>query len=140
MWAVSDGFESALLESNRLWRNRIEVLYGGDIVTSINVLADGYVDIDDVAVRRSCSLTLIDVDGVLTPSSARDLLAPKGTEVRIYKGLYVNGAYEDVPLGVFGIVEPEVSSHDGGTRLRIKGWDRVDAIRVRQFENPHAVA
>jgi hypothetical protein len=52
----------------------------------------------------------------------------------------VNGAYEDVPLGVFGIVEPEVSSHDGGTRLRIKGWDRVDAIRVRQFENPHAVA
>jgi hypothetical protein len=140
MWPVSAAFSAQLKSSTRTWRNKIEVLYGGDIVTTLNVVVDGYVNIDDVAVRRSCYLTITDVNGNLTPSTARDLLAPKGTEVRIYRGLLVNGAYEDVPLGVFGIVEPEVSAHSSGTKLRIKGWDRVNAVRVRQFENPYVVA
>lgn len=141
MWPVTDDFKAALKSSNRRWRTRMEVLYGGEIVTTLNTLLDGYVNFDSVAVRRSMYLTLVDVDGNLTPSSARDLLAPKGTEVRIFKGLEVaSDTYEEVPLGVFGVVEPEVSSHDGGTKLKIKGWDRVDAIRVRQFENPYAVA
>lgn len=141
MWPVSDAFNTALLKSTRKWRTRLEVLYGGDIVTSLNTLLDGYINFDSVAVRRSAYLTLVDVDGNLTPSSARDLLAPKGTEVRIFKGLEITpGIYEEIPLGVFGIVEPEVTSHNGGTRLKIKGWDRVDAIRVRQFEDPYAIA
>jgi hypothetical protein len=140
MWQTTDAFATALQRSDRRWRNKVEVLYGGDLVTTLNVLVDGYVNIDDVAVRRSCYVTLVDTEGNLTPSSARDLLAPKGTEIRLYKGLWTGTAYEDVPLGVFGIVEPEVSAHSSGTTLRIKGWDRVDAIRVRQFENPYAVA
>jgi hypothetical protein len=140
MWPTSTAFSEALAASTRTWRHRIEVLYAGDVVTSINVLADGYVNVDSTAVRRSAYLTLIDADGTLTPSSARDLLAPKGTEVRLYKGLLVAGAYEEVPLGVFGVVEPEVSSHSNGTTLKLKGWDRVDAIRVRQFSEPYTVA
>lgn len=140
MWRTSPEFDTSLLQSTRRWRNKVEVLYGGDLVTTLDVLVAGYVDIDDVAVRRSCYLTLVDTEGNLTPSSARDLLAPKGTEIRLYKGLLVDSDYEDVPLGVFGVVEPEVSAHDSGTTLRIKGWDRVDAMRVRQFEDPYAVA
>lgn len=140
MWVVSDAFNETLLSSARTWRNRIEVLYDGDIVTSINVLADGSVSVDSVAVRRSADLTLVDIDGQLTPASARDLLAPRGTEIRIYKGLLVNGAYEEVPLGVFGVVDPKVSAHSGGTTLKISCRDRVDAMRVRQFDAPYTVA
>lgn len=140
MWLTSAAFDAALQQSDRIWRNKIEVLYGGDLVTTLSALVSGYVNIDDVAVRRSCYLTLVDTEGNLTPSSARDLLAPKGTEIRVYKGLRTGTDFEDVPLGVFGVIEPEVSAHDGGTTLRIKGWDRVDALRVRQFESPFAVA
>lgn len=140
MFVVSQGFHAQLASSSRTWRNRIEVLYGGDVVTSINVLADGYVTVDDVAVRRSVSMSLADVEGNLTPADARDLLAPKGTEVRIYKGLLVGGSYEEVPLGVFGVVDPSVSSHAGGPRLKLLGRDRVDAVRVRQFAEPYTVA
>lgn len=140
MWSVSDAFHAQLLASTRTWRNRVEVLYNGDVVTSINVLADGSVTVDDVAVRRSADLTLVDIDGNLTPASARDLLAPRGTEIRLYKGLLVGGAYEEVPLGVFGVVDPKVSAHNGGTLLKLLGRDRVDAVRVRQFDLPWTVA
>lgn len=140
MWKTSDGFAEALRAKARTWSSKIEVLYGGDLVTTLNVVVDGDVSIDNVAVRRSLDLRIVDIDGNLTPDSASHLLAPKGTELRVYKGLLVGSEYEYVPLGVFGIVEPEVAAHVNGTQVKIKGWDRVDAIRVRQFENPYTVS
>lgn len=140
MWPTTAGFNAALLSNSRTWANKIEIFSGGDFVLSLDVMLDGHVSIDDVAVRRSCDLTFVDTSGTLTPASAKDLLAPKGTEIKIYKGLLVDGAFEYVPLGVFGIIEPEVTSHSDGTKLRLKGWDRVDAIRVRRFVDPWPVA
>lgn len=140
MWRTSDAFNAALHARARRWASKIEVLFGGDLVTTLNVLVDGDVSIDSVAVRRAVDLRLVDIDGTLTPAGANDLLAPKGTELRVYKGLWLNSSdIEYVPLGVFGIVEPEVSAHENGTQVKVKGWDRVDAIRVRQFEDPYTV-
>lgn len=142
MWPTSDAFEAALRSSSRRWATKIEVLYGADLVTSLNVLVSGYVSMDDVAVRRECHFTLVDADGVLTPASARDLLAPKGTEMRIHRGLFTGetaDGYEWVPLGVFGIVEPEVRAHSDGTVIEVKGFDRVDTVRDRKFINPWVV-
>lgn len=140
MWPTSTRFNEVLFETARTWRSKVEVLYNTELVTSLNVVIDGSVEIDDVAVRRSCNLRLVDPDGTLTPASANDLLAPKGTELRLYRGLYVDGVWEDVPLGVFGIVEPEITAHGSGTQIKLKGWDRVDSIRVRRFETPYTVA
>jgi hypothetical protein len=141
MWRTSDAFDTALHSRSRRWASKVEVLYGGDLVTTLNVVVDGDVSIDNVAVRRAVDLRLIDIDGTLTPATANDLLAPKGTELRVYKGLWLNDVdIEYVPLGVFGIVEPQVSAHENGTQVKLKGWDRVDAIRVRQFEDPYTVA
>jgi hypothetical protein len=143
MWATSDAFAVALASTSRVWATRIEVLYGTEVVTALNVLLRGYVGIDDVAVRRECHFTIVDADGVLTPASARDLLAPKGTELRVYRGLRVAGSngpeYEWVPLGVFGIVEPEVRAHSDGTVIEVKGFDRVDTIRDRRFVDPWVI-
>jgi hypothetical protein len=140
MWPTSTRFSEVLLGTSRQWASKVEVLYGAELVTTLDVVVDGSVEIDDVAVRRSCNLRMVDPSGTLTPASAKDLLAPKGTELRLYRGLMVDASFEWVPLGVFGIVEPEVSAHSSGTQIRVKGWDRVDAVRTRRFDAPYPVA
>lgn len=145
MWPTSDAFDAALLSGTRRWSTKIEVLYSDAVVTTLDVVTDGSVDIDEVAVRRSLDMVMVDPDGTLTPSDAKDLLAPKGTEIRVYKGLAVVGtdgtpSVEYVPMGVFGIVEPEVSAHEPGTFIRVKAFDRVDAVRARRFDSPYRVA
>lgn len=139
MWPVSEAFTAALAASTRIWATRIEVLYAQEIVTSLNVMTNGYIGLDNVAVRREAHVTLTDVDGSLTPSQATDLLTPKGTELRIYRGLYIGEEYEWVPMGVFGIVEPEVRAHSEGTVIQLKGFDRLDRLRRADFEDPWIV-
>lgn len=141
MWLTSAAFDAALLSGSRVWRNKVEVLYDGSVITSLNVVTSGEVDIDEVAVRRGVKMSIVDVDGGLTPADAKDLLAPKGTEVRVYKGLVLaDGTTEWVPLGTFGIAEPEIQAHQPGTRINITGYDRVDAVRLRRFDTPWSVA
>lgn len=140
MWPTTSRFSEVLLRPSRRWASKVEVLYAGELVTTLSVVVDGSVEFDDVAVRRSCSIRMVDPLGILTPSSARDLLAPKGTEIRLYRGLEVDGSYEYVPLGVFGIVEPEVTAHGSGTQIRLKGFDRVDAVRTRRFSAAYPIA
>jgi hypothetical protein len=141
MWATTTAFETALSAPARRWRSKVEVLYGGQYVVSLEVLVDGKVSFDDVAVRRSADLDLLDVHGTLTPVEATDLLSPKGTELRLSKGLVVaGGAVEWVPLGVFGIDEPQVRSHDGATQVSLSATDRVNAVRARRFKAPYPIA
>lgn len=140
MWPTSTAYATALLAHSRVWSTRIEVLYSDSVVATLDVVADGAVDFDEVAVRRSLNMTLVDPDGTLTPADAKDLLAPKGTEIRAYKGLLVGGATEWVPLGVFGVNLPEVTAHDGGTKVKVKAFDRVDAVRSRRFDSPYPIA
>jgi hypothetical protein len=140
MWPTTTAFKEALESNSRQWSTRIEVLYGNDVVTSLDTMVSGSVTLDNVSVRRECSFTIVDADGVFTPASAADLLSPKGTEIRLYRGLLTNFQYEYVPMGVFGIDKPEVRSHSDGTVIEIKGFDRVDNLRYRRFEDPWVVA
>lgn len=141
MYPVSDAFNAALLKNSRRWATKAQVLYGDSVVNVDSVIDSGYIGMDNVAVRRELHVTFVDADGVLTPSSARDLLAPKGTELRMSRGLWIDeiNDYEWVPLGVFGIVEPQVRTHSDGTVLTVKGFDRVDAVRKRRFVDPWVV-
>jgi hypothetical protein len=140
MWPTSTAFNTALLSSTRKWASKVEVLYGSDVVVSLNTLMSGYIGMDEVAVRREAHVTFDDADGVLTPVQASDLLTPKGTEMRIYRGLWTGADYEWVPLGVFGIVEPEVRSHSEGVVVQVKGFDRVDKLRTLRFVDPWIIA
>lgn len=141
MWPLSEDFVTALSVRSRRWRSRVEVLYGGDYVTSLDVMVSGQVQFDDVAVRRSVDLELIDVSGSITPVEASDLLSPKGTELRLAKGLVIaDGTVEWIPLGVFGIEEPEITAHDGPTKIKLSAKDRVAALRARRFKAPYPIA
>jgi hypothetical protein len=142
MWGTSPEFDAALRASTRQWRSRVDILYAGALVTALDVLMDGYVDIDDVAVRRAGKFRLVDPHGSLTPKDARDLLAPKGTELRPMRGLVLaDGTVEWVPLGVLGITEPKINSlPGGGVQIELTALDRVDAVRARRFASPYRVA
>lgn len=140
MWPTSPGFTAALHSSSRRWSTRVEVLAGADRLATLTTVESGAVDIDNVAVRRSLDLTVLDPTGAITPASARDMLAPRGTEIRVWRGLHVGGQPEWVPLGVFGVVDPQVSAHGGGTVIKLTGRDRVDAVRVRRFAAPWSIA
>lgn len=143
MWPTSEAFATALAGHSRRWTSRVEVLYANTVVVTLNVVMTGSVDFDEVAVRRSLSgVKMVDTDGTLTPASARDLLSPKGTEIRVYKGLMLaDGSVEEVPLGVFGIDKPVITAHgDGGTVISVSAYDRVDAIRKRRFTDPYTIA
>lgn len=131
----------ALHADSRRWGTKIEILYGTDVVLASDVVISGYVGLDNVAVRREIHVTFVDADGLLTPTKATDLLAPKGTEMRAWRGLYIpqRDDYEWVPLGVFGVVKPEVRSHSDGVVLEVKGFDRVDSVRSRRFTAPWVV-
>lgn len=118
----------------------MEVFYGEDLIEALDVMLTGYIGLDDVAVRREMHVTLSDADGTLTPAYATDLLTPKGTEVRVQRGLWIGDRYEYVPMGLFGLAEPEVRSHSEGTVLELKGFDRLDNLRARHFEDPWIVA
>lgn len=144
MWPHSSAFDLALQSpagAPRRWYSRVEVLYGGQSALTFDTVLEGSVTIDDVAVRRKCNLTLADADGLLTPRTAADLLAPKGTEMRVARGLQLaDGSVEWVPLGVFGISKPQVqASSDGGAQLSLEGHDRVDAVKLRRFPAPWAI-
>jgi hypothetical protein len=141
MWAVSELYKEQLLSNSRRWKTYIEVIFGNEIVTALDVIVQGYVSLDNVAVRREAHFTLVDADGVLTPSQATDLLAPKGTEIRIYRGLYIPsiGDYEYVPMGVFGLVSPATRANEAGTKIEVKGFDRLDHLRALQFETPFVI-
>lgn len=141
MWATSEAFTEALEQTNRQWRSRVDILYGGQLVQALDVLLEGSVDLDSVAVRRAGKFQLTDPSGSLTPRDAHDLLAPKGTELRPFRGLVLaSGAVEWVPLGVLGISEPTISRKaGGGTVVDLTAMDRVDAVRARRFASPWAV-
>lgn len=142
MWQTSAAFDAALHADSRQWKTKVEVIYDSDVVLVSDVIESGYVQLDNVAVRRELHITFVDADGVLTPASARDLMSPKGTELRVARGLYIPSLddYEWVPMGVFGLVKPEVRSHSDGVVLECKGFDRVDNVRARRFTEPWVVA
>jgi hypothetical protein len=140
MWETSSAFNDALTRSRRI-ATRVEVLYGGKTVTALNVVVQGSVTAEHETVRRSGSVRLIDPDGTLTPVTAKDLLAPRGTELRIFKGLHLPGVTdpEMVPLATLRISEPQVRRDEGGLTIDVKGYDRGRAIQRARFRDPYSI-
>lgn len=141
MYAVSDAFNEALHKDSRRWNTVVEVVYQNDVVLASDVIVSGYIGLDSVAIRRELHVTFVDAQGVLTPATTRDLLSPKGTELRVKRGLYIPSLddYEYVPLGVFGLVKPEVRANSDGVKVECKAFDRVDNVRARRFSDPWVV-
>jgi len=140
MWPVTDAFKAALTQSHEK-AQRVEVLQGGEVKAVLAVVVDGSVKVArGDAIRRSVDLTLVDETGDLTPRTARDLLAPRGTELRVWRGIVLPGGPELVPLGTFRISKPSVSLRKGGLVVSVRGYDRMKAIQRARFWTPYTIA
>lgn len=141
MYAVSDSFKAALRSSHRITTSA-ELWTGGsasaasELVTTLEVI-DGGVTVDRAAAcRRACSLTLLDRDGTLTPSTLADALAPNGAEVHVYRGVL---GEQDVPQGIFGIDDVDIGDTPQGLTLSLQGFDRAKAIQRAKLTDLHVI-
>lgn len=125
-----------LLRESHDLAGRVEVLRNG-IVEAELVVTAGSVTADATAsVRRRCSLSLTDPTGELTPDDARSLMAPFGTELRIYRGLVLSDGSEQVwPQGVFRFDEVRITRAE----MSIDGYDRSERINANPWDEPYVV-
>ncbi len=71
---------------------RAEVERDGQVIQTLDVV-DGSVDADRSALNlRRFTASVIDVDGDLTPADVHDLLAPFGTQMRLYRGVRIKSS------------------------------------------------
>lgn len=131
-WPVSDEFVAAL-GSN------------AQVVSSIDIVVDGVVVAAGIP-GISASITVeanqaVRRHGTLTVDGWRDDLDPYGTEVAVYSGfVYPGGTVELVPMGVFGVEQPE-GSDDGLTLATgCEIYDRARSIQARRLAVPYPIA
>lgn len=102
--------------------SRVEVLRDGQVVRELAVDGGSVTIAAGDGIRRRCTIELHDPDGLLTPATATDLLAPFGTELRLSRGVELPGG---APLveHIDTNTEWDAGTHDGtaavGGRLTI---------------------
>lgn len=86
MIPTSDAFKE-ISSSPHTAISKMEVYYN-DALVAVLFPHEGQVDTDrNAAIIRTFDCKLSDPDGTLTPHGIRDLLAPFGTVVKLYRGL-----------------------------------------------------
>ena len=106
-WPTTERFDKAI-GSDHVVVTKAEVLVGEEVVLDLvqaGAVVDGSVTVQTGEIERSATLSLIDVDGTLTPRDVDDLLVPGGNQIRLWRGIRYNtplvggGADEEyVPL------------------------------------------
>jgi hypothetical protein len=140
MYPLPDGF-AAKLSSSHTVRTQVDVLVNGDVAASLTAESDAGVVSGDVSVdvnatiRRSLSVAITDRTGDIFPVRIGDLLAPPN-EVKVWQGIE---GFPLVPLGVFGLSEPEVAEDGGAVTCQVKGFDRSRRIQRRKWTSPFTI-
>ena len=107
-WPTTERFDDALASDHTVV-TKAEVLVGEEVVedlVALGAVVDGSVTVQGGDTERTASLSIIDIDGTLTPRDMDDLLAPTGNQIRLSRGIKFAtptvGSYEDteeyVPL------------------------------------------
>lgn len=140
MYPVSDTFRSALVQSHRVV-SKVQVINGAGTLLAELPVNDGNIKIEDVAIRRSVDVTLVDPDGRYTPGTSSDLLYPSGNELRLFRGIrFPDGTEELIPLGVFGITKVRTDDSGEGFRIRVEGYDRARRVQRARLTSNLSIA
>lgn len=139
MYALSANLTAALITNHKV-ALRADVLDNGLLVDTLEITG-GEVSVDGTAaIRRTCTVTLTDPDGDLTPDAATDLLAPYGNELKLYRGATISGTDDTVPLGVFGIETCNVTGTRGDLQITLTGMDRSRKVQRARWTSAYSVA
>lgn len=112
-------------------------IYTAGVAVSLNLpVVSGSVTIDGrAALRRRCTVTVLDVDGTYAPSTPSSRLAPYGNELVLKRGVTGDMA----SLGVFRIATAKVND-TGPVTIELAGFDRAGTVQAARFETPYTVA
>lgn len=140
MYPASAAFFAALVKSHTA-TSRVEVLDRGTVVATLAVTGGSAKMDEKAAVRRSLTCTLGDPTGTLTPTTLADILAPAGNELRVYRGIKTATLTEEVPIGIFGIADVNITSQIvGGVQIELAGFDRAKRVEENRFDATYVVA
>lgn len=140
-WPISAAMAAAQTARNRQRIFRADVLQNGTVIYSGLRVSTGTVTVNGSSdPRRSASITCIDDAGDLVPGEAADLLAPYGNELAIYRGLIVDGAPEQIPLGVMRIQKSDAKWAGGVVSVQLSASDRSQRVIDDLFTDYFTVA
>lgn len=139
MYPVSAGFAAAALKSHTAIFLAEVCDTDGVVLAELKVTGGNVSASESSAIRRTCSVTLVDPTGDLVPEVASDLLHPSaGRELRLYRGIS-HSSEELIPLGVFRMSRPKFSDYEGGLQIHITGYDRAKKIQRNRWTDPYTV-
>lgn len=135
MYPVSQAFLGAALAGNQRASVRAEAWLSGVRLGTLPAL-DGTVTVDATrSVLRSVNFTCTG-DETTTADTVWGWLSTLGVELRVWRGLYVAGALEEVPLGVFVVTDVERAKDV----ITVNGSDRSIRIQRARWTDPYAIA
>lgn len=115
------------------------------VVSTIDIVVDGVVVSSGIP-GISAAVTVeanqaVRRHGTLVVDGWRDDLDPYGTEVAISSGFaYAAGDVEMVPMGVFGVEQPEGSDDGLNLATGCEIYDRARSIQARRLAVPYPIA
>lgn len=139
MWPQTSRLQTTLAAGGTVV-STLDILVDGQLALSLDSTdpdftdlggpVDGRVDVQRATVRRSCDLTLLDVDRSLSQGDALDLLVPLRAEVRPWRGAIFSDVTSEtapddrelVPLGTLVVVDVDMSRWPS---VGIVGYDRT---------------
>jgi len=112
-------------------------IYKAGVAIALNLpVVSGSVTIDGrAALRRRCTVTVLDINGTFAPNDATDTLAPYGNELVLKRGV----AGDMAALGVFRFDTASVTD-SGPVTIDLAGFDRAGTVQAARFETPYTVA
>lgn len=144
MLVASDAFFREIQKSHTV-HNYIDVVTNDNRTFRLEATG-GSVSVDRTAdIRRRCTVSCVDPDGTITPTSAASILTPYGTLIKPYRGVrYTSGplagSTEVVPLGVFWLSKAEVRDQVGGSpAISLEAFDFSRNIQRALFVDPWTV-
>lgn len=147
MLSISDDFQAALLGAHTA-TFKLEVLQDGAVIYSIENgdtsgvgIVGGSVSVDATAqTQRTGSVQIVDPDGELIPNLATDMFAPYGNELRLHRGVEVNGEAENVPVITGGMYNVEINRQPNGWVLECDIFDRSRLVSMNRWSDVYNVA
>lgn len=139
MWAQTTRLQTTLATGGTVV-SKVEILFDGQVELTLDSTdpdfvdlggpVDGRVDVQRATVRRSCDLSLLDVDRTLSQADALDLLVPLRAEVRPWRGAIFSDVTSEVapddrelvPLGTLVVVDVDLSRWP---LVSLSGHDRM---------------
>lgn len=137
MWNVSAAFLDALTKTDQRLLVKAEVLQSGVTVRELEVVG-GSINVDaNSPMRRRCSLQLADID--LIPLGWGDLMVPT-SEIKVQAGLRLDTGDELVPVGIFGVGNPQMEDSGDQVSFSVEGFDRSRKISRGLMTTVYVVA